>query len=974
MTALLGLSAKAQKSNIMMSGRIVNYFTRQAADSVRLELLAADSSYICEARIYYRKSNRQVDLGANMTQYLFENIERGSYILRCTSSMYETACQPLEVKFSKRAMFVEGPDVEVRPRMKTRRLNEVAVTATKVKFYHRGDTLVYNADAFNLSEGSMLDALVGQLPGAELKADGRILVNGRFIESLLLNGRDFFKGDNRVMLDNLPAYMVKKIQVYDREDEFNPRDEKIYTMDVRLKREYEVGWLANVTGGYGTDNRYMGRLFGLRFTRQSRIAVFGNVNNVNEDRIPGLDGKWTPANMQRGLLETKQFGVDYQVYDKDGVWRIEGNTVGNFAHSVNSALVSQENYLSGGNTYGQAYRHTAGDNLSVKTDNTITWIQKNRSSLRVYPKVSYARNKNRAESVGATFAERPQAGDGWALIDSIRHLADAATLRRSAINRTMEQTLYRSHEWKAGATFNGSQYLDADYWNTLYYDGGINYQRLRRKDFNQYALDYYRQEAATDLRNRYNALPQSHVDANARLSFSSRSLYVIEKYKKFYFTPAYEYRYRYDNEEVNRYRLDRLAEWAVYDENMLGSLPDGEALAACRDTENSREETTNEHQHIVSTSFQFNRFCFGRKENLGLDVRLTLPLKVVSEHTGEQRAMLDTVLSRTAVLFNPSLKVMFDFNRKSKKPYEVGGTGVPTFSFSYNMEQQLPRHIYLLNVTDNTNPLYITYGNADLQRTVRHNLSLNFLRSSRDSKPYYNATLRYRKTDNAVVMGYVYDRQTGVHHVTPANVDGNWDGSASFGLMLPLDKHRRWTLTSDTEGSLNHNVDLVGVKGSDASSERSVNTLRLSERIRLDYRMNDKVSLGLRSRVGWTNADSKAEGFMELNAMDYSNGVVATVALPHDFGFSTDLICYTRTGYNDPAMNTTEVVWNARLTRSLIHGKLLLKLEGWDILGQLSNIQRAINAQGRTETLYNVIPRYAMLTATWHLSKKAEKK
>ena len=91
-------------------------------------------------------------------------------------------------------------------------LGEVQVNATKVKFYMNEDTLVYNADAFELSEGSMLDALIEQLPGVELKDDGRIYVNGRFVESLLLNGKDFFKGDNLIMLENLPSYMVKNIQ------------------------------------------------------------------------------------------------------------------------------------------------------------------------------------------------------------------------------------------------------------------------------------------------------------------------------------------------------------------------------------------------------------------------------------------------------------------------------------------------------------------------------------------------------------------------------------------------------------------------------------------------------------------------------------------------------------------------------------------------------------------------------------------
>ena len=70
-------------------------------------------------------------------------------------------------------------------------LKEKIVKATKIKFYHNGDTLVYNADAFQLADGSMLDMLIKQLPGVVLKNNGQIFVNGKFVSSLLLNGMPF---------------------------------------------------------------------------------------------------------------------------------------------------------------------------------------------------------------------------------------------------------------------------------------------------------------------------------------------------------------------------------------------------------------------------------------------------------------------------------------------------------------------------------------------------------------------------------------------------------------------------------------------------------------------------------------------------------------------------------------------------------------------------------------------------------------
>ena len=90
-------------------------------------------------------------------------------------------------------------------------LGTATVKASLVKMVVDHDTIVYNAGAFQLAEGSMLDGLIKQLPGAEIR-DNRIYVNGEFVQSLLVNGKDFFKGDPAIALENLPAYMVNKIK------------------------------------------------------------------------------------------------------------------------------------------------------------------------------------------------------------------------------------------------------------------------------------------------------------------------------------------------------------------------------------------------------------------------------------------------------------------------------------------------------------------------------------------------------------------------------------------------------------------------------------------------------------------------------------------------------------------------------------------------------------------------------------------
>ncbi len=123
----------------------------------------------------------------------------------------------------------------------SKKLDKVVVTASKVKFYYKGDTLVYNADAFKLAEGSMLDALIQQLPGVELRDDGQIFVNGRKVDELMLNGKHFFNDNRQLMLQNLGAYTVKDVQIYNKRSRISELaganlDRGAYVMDVKMKK------------------------------------------------------------------------------------------------------------------------------------------------------------------------------------------------------------------------------------------------------------------------------------------------------------------------------------------------------------------------------------------------------------------------------------------------------------------------------------------------------------------------------------------------------------------------------------------------------------------------------------------------------------------------------------------------------------------------------------------------------------------
>lgn len=358
------------------------------------------------------------------------------------------------------------------------------MTGTKIKFFMKGDTLVYNADAFQLQEGSMLDALISQLPGAELDSDGRINVNGQLVESLMLNGRDFFKGDNTVLLDNLPAYMVQQVQVYNKESELSKAvgtkvDEGDLVMDVKLKKKYAVGWLGNVELGYATKERYLSRLFAMRYTPQSRITLFGNMNNVNDRRKPDGNGGWGSVDPTGGLTATKRAGMDYSVYDKLGKYEVSGNAGVTYSDNANIWGGNSTNFVTGGDTYESTRKNTQSSNLSISISHKMTMQIGNRGNISLQPSFNYYKNDYTSEFTNGTFSAQPTE-DYATVLDSLFSPEWATTVRNM---------IKRNGEWAEGDGHGSSGELST--WgfykpfpystDGIYFDASIAYSDKKAK-------------------------------------------------------------------------------------------------------------------------------------------------------------------------------------------------------------------------------------------------------------------------------------------------------------------------------------------------------------------------------------------------------------------------------------------------------------------------------------------------------------
>ena len=115
--------------------------------------------------------------------------------------------------------------------------------------------------------------------------------------------------------------------------------------------------------------------------------------------------------------------------------------------------------------------------------------------------------------------------------------------------------------------------------------------------------------------------------------------------------------------------------------------------------------------------------------------------------------------------------------------------------------------------------------------------------------------------------------------------------------------------------------------------------------------------------------------FTTLSVVDFQYGLAGRYTIPSSkTTMAADATMYSRRGYGNSALNTDNFVLCASVSQSLLGGRLILSVEAFDLLHQLSPTQYEVNAQGSTETWYRSLPRYVMAHVVFHWSRNPKRK
>ena len=938
----------AQRDSITMFVVCRDQFTRESLQA-SLTVMDADSIALQTLTPLYSEYNKA---------YFFEIKEKrlASYILKASHKGYEASFTDVVLKKS------DGQYKELKEILLTRaarKMGEVTVEASKVLMVHRGDTTIYDATMFTLSHGSMLDALISRLPGVQINSNGQIWVNGQFVSSLLVNGREFFRGDPSVALRNLPAYYVDKVKVYHKWRILTPDSTKVdkrdapLAMDVILKREYAQGWIANAEAACGTSERYLFRFFSMRYTTHSGLFLFGNANNLNNVESPDRKGNWGFGNWGDGLLRSKSGGINLNI-DGKKLKSLFDTSLKVDARNVDSeSRTSVDNFFTTGDTYNRD--HTKGRTEDIE----LTWKGNfeyegyktgRKGALFLKPDVQFCRTENSGLTQGASFLSSPEESYRGASLDTLYSPLASERLEQALINRVEARHTGKSHQWKTNGTTNAfipihSKFLTV----TTEWHSETKHKQLHSSLDIQYPVRNENDATEKDVfQKSYERLPERENTVKVWLGMPTLRL----RKGKYLIHSAYAFSHNYSWRDRTFYRQNTNLTYSESEcePTMLSSASD--SLQAMVDWRNSFNTRTRTNQHGIELSADM-------KLRHG-SLTLHLPFSHDSRRITDRRSLQQQTHTRSSIHFQPRLSWQARYERQE------------FLAIASRKVQPMPLN-YLLDVRDDTDPLNISTGNSTLKDECVWSFSFRHARRNTPKRRDIASRASSSIIQNAIAMSKSYDKATGVSVFRPMNVQGNWTASAGV-TATQWFSWQSAMIESSADVTYAHNVDFVSETLAQSGNEASVRNLYADWSLKAQCHMR-KATFVLHGSLKWRNGSSRQEYFHSFNVADAGYGVSVVCPLPWKLRIESDMRMCHRWGYRDRNMNDGILLWDATLSRSIGHtNQFTLKLDAHDILRQTSSVRHTLNAMGQSETWYRTLPSYVLLRVGYQFHKKPKER
>ena len=897
-----------------LSGTVTDKTTKEGLISATVQLVSSD----------VKSSYTSTDLNGN---FQFKRLQPGTYTLQVTYVGYKSynAKQTLSEGQEKRVKIEMTEDAQL--------LGEVSVQGRATRAEQQGDSLLYNAEAFQVMMGSSAEDLLAKMPGIVVEG-GTIQAQGEQVQKVLVDGKEFFDGDVNLAIKNLPSDVIASIEVFDKKSEqaeFTGFDdgEEVKTINIVTKGGFRQGTFGEVSGGYGTDVRYKVNGNLNFFNDDRRISVLGMSNNVNQQNFSqedlagvmaagnsgrgrggrggggggrsGAPGGSSASNFMVGSLGgvTSANGLGLNYVDQWGEkWKITGSYFFNQSDNLTQQQTDREYFESvlPGMTYSE-YQENSMKNWNHRFNMKLDYQMTERTSLQFRPTLSFQNNDSYGLLQGQNLVNGTTDSE-----------TETTSMGKSNAYNIGADLMLRHRFLKEGRTLSlmlsgkisntdGDTYTD--YLNTLY---GLELSPLT-DDYSQWKQTLNRQYIL-----RSNLSYTEKLTDNLQLQLG--------------------YKMSYTDSENDKKTYDRSAVTDLYDQ--------------------LDESLSNEYQSGYLT----------QAGNVGLRYRAGKLSAMLGVDAQWANLKGDLVYPQPDGLSHKYFSVLPSFTLR----YSLDRTN--SFQLRYRSRSSSPSVTDLQNVIDNSNPLFLSTGNPNLDQQVSHTANLRYLRTTKSGHTFIamvGATIQQDYVADStfvakedIVLSPTVTLNKGSQFTRPVNLDGYYSLQSMVTYGFPVDFIRSNINFSLSANYANVPTIFDGVE----SRTRELNLIP-------KLIIGSNISKNLDFTASYSAGINKV--FSSLDSAAGSDYVTHTAAAKLGWTFFWGLTfrsTFNYIGYTGLDTGTEDYfLWNLSLGKKFLKNNAAeIRIEAFDVLKQNQAFTHRTGSNYYDYVNSNVLQPYAMIS------------
>lgn len=817
----------------------------------------------------------------------------------------------------------------VLEKSKINSIDEVKITVSPVKI--KKDTIEFNASSIKVRPDSKIEELLKQIPGVEISNEGKITVNGKEVDQIMINGKPFFDKDGKIALQNLPADLIKNIQfttTKTKEEEMSGKTAKSNntTINFNIDEKKNKGLISRLTLGYGSDKRYEGSGLLSYFKKDTKISLLASSNNINSQGFSNdevFDSMGNGRNswmMQGGSVSTVGNTTYYSQGGSTGKGIQKSTTIGfNYSDKLGKdadldsfSLMHSDSDME---TKSKVSRTTLLPEYTLKTNSETNGESENKqysfdtsvkirldslSSVYISPRFSHSKSFSFNNSKSTTLRD-----------NALLNENDSYTSSDSESNSFNPSVYFSKKFRKKGRSMNAKM------------TGTIS--ESNRDNLNRSQTVFYQSNDPSDIRNQ---LAKSK-NQNNTYTFGAGYTEPLSDSASVSFEVNYNSNILRDLRDVNDFDI-ATGQYSEYNSALSNSM---------------RQKV---NKITPELTFSLNKKKVNIWASLNLDIS---DMKVNSVFNGQNYG-----LQKNFALPGYNLNVQYEISENKR---------LSLFNYA---DFSIPGAEQLTPYEDTSNPLITSTGNPDLKNTWTNNTYLYFNNYNMVKNMSYYVNIGFTYRDNDIVNYSKYD-SSGKQLVTYDNISGNKSFNAGGGFSKSF-KWKTSKVSVNPKFNMQYNYNKGYINGQLFTSD----SYSLNPGINLTYELKDKFTIKPSYRLGYN--------FSKYTNYSIDNVNTASQALKLEltnYLFKSRLVFGNDFEYNTnsniaPGFKRDFYFWNTSLGYSFINKQFTAKMKIYDVLNQNQSVRRTISNAYFEDREDLILKRYIMFSISMKLNKFAGKK